>query len=77
MTDTPEPGDAELKTLAQSLTEQHKHDLDRIYHVVQDKLEGQNKILKSIMGSCYPITCQIQRCICYCTLRTWKLKLNK
>ncbi|MDF3024936.1 MAG: patatin family protein [Alphaproteobacteria bacterium] len=48
VTDTPEAGDAELKMLAQALTEQHKHDLDRIYHVVQDKLDGQNKILNSI-----------------------------
>ena len=37
-----------MKALAQRLTEQHKHDLDRIYHVMQDKLENQSKILNTI-----------------------------
>ena len=46
--DTPEQGDAELKALSQRLTDQHKNDLDRIYHVLQDKLDGQSKILNSI-----------------------------
>lgn len=46
--ETPEAGDAEIKALAQRLNEQHKHDLDRIYHVQQDKLEGQSKIMNSI-----------------------------
>ncbi len=45
---TPDDGDAELKSLSKRLTEQHKQDLDRIYNVMQDKLEGQNKILNSI-----------------------------
>lgn len=44
----PEEGDAELKALAGRLTEAHKGDLDRIYNVIQDKLENQNKILNSI-----------------------------
>lgn len=48
ITETPEAGDAEIKALSQQLTEQHKHDLDRMYHVVQDKLENQSKILNSI-----------------------------
>lgn len=44
----PEEGDAELKALARKLTETHKSDLDRIYNVIQDKLENQSKILNSI-----------------------------
>lgn len=43
-----EPGDAELKALAQKLTETHKSDLDRIYNVIQDRLDNQSKILNSI-----------------------------
>lgn len=46
--DTRDAGDAELKTLAQRLSEQHKGDLDRLYNVLQDKLENQNQILNSI-----------------------------
>jgi len=44
----PEAGDAELKALARRLTETHKNDLDRIYNVIQDRLENQSKILNSI-----------------------------
>lgn len=44
----PEEGDAELKTIARRLNETHKNDLDRIYNVIQDKLENQSKILNSI-----------------------------
>lgn len=44
----PEDGDAELKALARRLNETHKSDLDRIYNVIQDKLENQSKILNSI-----------------------------
>ncbi len=44
----PEEGDAELKALAGRLTETHKSDLDRIYNVIQDKLDYQSKILNSI-----------------------------
>lgn len=44
----PEEGDAELKALAGRLTETHKSDLDRIYNVIQDKLDNQSKILNSI-----------------------------
>lgn len=44
----PEEGDEELKALAQRLTETHKNDLDKIYNVIQDKLENQSKIINSI-----------------------------
>lgn len=44
----PEEGDAELKALAGRLTETHKSDLDRIYNVIQDKLDNQSKLLNSI-----------------------------
>jgi patatin-like phospholipase/acyl hydrolase len=44
----PEAGDAELKALCQQLNEAHKSDLDRIYNVIQDKLENQSKILNKM-----------------------------
>lgn len=44
----PEEGDAELQALAQRLTETHKNDLDKIYNVIQDKLENQSKIMNNI-----------------------------
>lgn len=43
-----EDGDAELKALAEKLTETHKGDLDRIYNVRLDKLENQGKIMGAI-----------------------------
>ncbi|MDE1152599.1 MAG: patatin-like phospholipase family protein [Micavibrio sp.] len=48
LTATPEDGDAELKALALRLTDTHKQDLDRMYNVLQGKLDSQNKILNSI-----------------------------
>jgi len=56
LVDTPEKGDAELKALSQRLTEQHKHDLDRIYHVLQDKLENQSQLLNTIKEAGEDIT---------------------
>lgn len=40
--------DDELRDLSRKLTETHKNDLDRIYNVLQDKLENQSGILNSI-----------------------------
>lgn len=44
----PEDNDPELKALTRQLNEQHKSDLDRIYNVLQDRLENQSKILNTI-----------------------------
>ncbi len=46
--DKPEDGDDALKALAQKLSPLHKADLDKIYNVLQDKLENQNQLLNSI-----------------------------
>lgn len=46
--ENPDERDAELKALSARLTEKHKGDLDRLYNVLQDKLENQSKILNSI-----------------------------
>lgn len=54
--DTPEEGDKELKALAQRLTPEHKNDLDRIYNVLQDKLENQNRLLNTIKETGEDIT---------------------
>lgn len=43
-----EPGDEELQALARRLTETHKNDLDKIYNVIQDKLENQSKIMNNL-----------------------------
>lgn len=40
--------DSSLKDLSQKLTEKHKGDLDRIYNVLQDKLENQSRLLNSL-----------------------------
>lgn len=44
----PEYRDPELQALALRLEDNHKNDLDRIYNVLQDKLENQSQILNSI-----------------------------
>jgi patatin-like phospholipase/acyl hydrolase len=59
--DTPEPGDKELKALAEQLTEQHKGELDRIYNVLQDKLENQSQILNSIKEAGDDLTKWVKR----------------
>lgn len=43
----PEDRDDALKALAQDLTSTHRTELDRIYNVLQDKLEGQNKMMNA------------------------------
>ena len=48
LTDRPDGLTTSITAEALTLTDQHKQDLDRIYNVLQDKLEGQNKILNSI-----------------------------
>ena len=40
--------DIEIRDLVSKLTDKHKEDLDRIYNVLQDKLENQNGVLNSI-----------------------------
>jgi patatin-like phospholipase/acyl hydrolase len=54
--DTPEPGDAELKVNARKLTDQHKADLDRIYNVMQDKMENKNRLINTIKEAGEDIT---------------------
>lgn len=56
MTDTPEEGDAMLKENALKLNEQHKTELDRIYNMLQNKLENQSKIINSIKEAGEDIT---------------------
>lgn len=43
----PEDRDDALKALAQDLTSTHRTELDRMYNVLQNKLEGQNKIMNA------------------------------
>jgi hypothetical protein len=42
------PADDEIKALTKRLNTQHKSELDRIYHAMQDKLESQSQIMNQI-----------------------------
>ena len=52
----PAPGDDEIRGLAEKLSEHHKAEIDRIYHVMLDKKQHQNRLLNAIKEAGEDIT---------------------
>ena len=54
-------GDDDLKHLAKKLNSQHKSELDRIYHAMQDRLESQSQIMNQIRQTADDISKFVKR----------------